>query len=253
MEINNYNSVADLYDIYVPATFDIDFFINETRNAGGEVLELMSGTGRVSIPLLQAGVHLTCVDFSGDLNAILKEKLNELDLKAEVYQADVRDLNLERQFEMVIIPFHSFAHLTTLEDQRKALGRIKQHLNPNGTFICTLSNPTVRQKDVNGQYRLIRRYPLSATGGNLLLWTVEKNHSDDPEVVEAMQFYEEYDSNGVLHSKRVLELHFRLSEKEEFEELLQDAGFKIKSIYGDYSYSEFKEDSPFMIWILENA
>jgi hypothetical protein len=154
---------------------------------------------------------------------------------------------------MVIIPFHSFAHLTTLEDQQKALGRIKQHLVPHGIFICTLSNPVVRQKVVNGQYRLIRKYSIPATGGTLLLWTVENNQLDDPQVVEAMQFYEEYDSNGVLQSKRVFVLHFRLSEKEEFERLLLESGFKIKAMYGDYSFSEFKEDSPFMIWILENA
>ena len=55
MEINNYDYIADLYDIYVPVTFDIDFFVKETKRSSGEVLELMSGTGRVSIPLLEAG------------------------------------------------------------------------------------------------------------------------------------------------------------------------------------------------------
>ena len=68
-----------------------------------------------------------------------------------------------------------------------------------------------------------------------------------------MQFYEEYDAKGVLRSKRLLELHFRLSSRDEFEELAKAAGFKVKAFYGDYSYSEFKDDSPFMIWILENA
>jgi hypothetical protein len=57
MEINNYDYIADLYDIYVPVTFDIDFFVRETKKSSGEVLELMSGTGRVSIPLLEAGVN----------------------------------------------------------------------------------------------------------------------------------------------------------------------------------------------------
>ena len=33
MEINNYNTIADLYDIYVPATFDIDFFANEAKKS----------------------------------------------------------------------------------------------------------------------------------------------------------------------------------------------------------------------------
>jgi hypothetical protein len=49
--------VLPLYDIYVPATFDIPFFVNECEENVGRSVELMSGTGRVSIPLLKAGVN----------------------------------------------------------------------------------------------------------------------------------------------------------------------------------------------------
>jgi SAM-dependent methyltransferase len=253
MEINNYDYVADLYDIYVPVTFDIDFFIEETKKSSGEVLELMSGTGRVSIPLIQAGVKLTCVDISAESNAILENKLQKTGLKADVYQMDVCELELQKKFDMIIIPFHSFAHITSPDDQQKALAKIQKHLLPSGTFICTLGNPNVRQKEVDGQLRFFRKYPLPATQGTLLFWGVGNNNDDDNQIVEAMQFYEEYDAKGVLKSKRLLELHFRLSQKDEFEELAKAAGFKVKAFYGDYAYSAFSDDSPFMIWLLENV
>lgn len=252
MEINNYDSVADLYDIYVPATFDIDFFVNETKKAPGEVLELMSGTGRVSIPLLEAGVKLTCVDLSARLNAVLEQKLHQLGLQTDVHQMDICQLELRKKFSMVIIPFHSFAHITSPDDQQKALQQIREHLLPGGTFICTLGNPTLRQIAVDGQLRLFRKYALPNTNGVLLLWIVENKNLDDPQVVEAMQFYEEYDTAGVLQSKRMLELHFRLSGKDEFEELAKATGFKVKAFYGNYDYSDFDENSPYMIWLLEN-
>jgi len=253
MEINNYDYVADLYDIYVPATFDIDFFITETKKTSGEVLELMSGTGRVSIPLIEAGVKLTCVDLSGELNGVLEKKLQQNGLRADVFKMDVCKLELHKKFDMVIIPFHSFAHITSRDDQRKALACIQQHLLPSGTFICTLGNPKLRQKAVDGQLRLFRTYSLPETNGSLLLWIVENHNDNDEKIVEAMQFYEEYDAKGVLRSKRLMELHFRLSPKDEFEENAKEAGFRIKSLYGDYAYSEFTEESPFMIWILENV
>jgi SAM-dependent methyltransferase len=253
MEINNYDYIADLYDIYVPVTFDIDFFVKETKKSSGEVLELMSGTGRVSIPLIEAGVKLTCVDLSAELNAILENKLHQMGLKADVYQMDVCELELQKKFDMIIIPFHSFAHITSPDDQRKALARIQQHLLPGGTFICTLRNPIIRQKEVDGQLQLSSKYPLPDTQGVLLIWIVENINYDDNQIVEAMQFYEEYDAKGVLKSKRLLELHFRLSRKAEFEELAKAAGFKVKAFYGDYSYSEFNDDSPFLIWLLENV
>ena len=253
MEINNYDYIADLYDIYVPVTFDIDFFLAEAKKTTGEVLELMSGTGRVSIPLIEAGVKLTCVDLSAGLNAILENKLQKLGLKADVYQMDVCELELQKKFDMVIIPFSSFAHITSPDDQRKALARIRQHLLPGGTFICTLGNPKLRQKAVDGQLRLFRKYPLSDAQGLLLLWIAENISNGDEQVVEAMQFYEEYDAKGILQLKRLLELHFRLSQKDEFEELAKATGFKVKALYGDYAYSEFSDYSPAMIWFLDNV
>jgi SAM-dependent methyltransferase len=254
MEINNYDYISDLYDTYVPATFDIEFFIKETKKSSGEVLELMSGTGRVSVPLLQAGVKLTCVDLSAELNAVFRRKLEQMKLKADIYRMDIRQLEIPKKFGMIIIPFHSFAHIVSADDQRKTLRRIQRHLLPGGIFICTLGNPARRQKWIDGQLRLFGKYPLPGEQGTLLLWIMENYNSEDHQIVEASQFYEEYDAKGVLKSKRLLELHFRLSSKEEFEKLAIDAGFKVKALYGDYAYAEFtQQSSPFMIWLLESA
>ena len=254
MEANNYDSIAELYDTYVPATYDIAFFLKETKKTTGEVLELMSGTGRISLPLIEAGVRLTCVDLSGELNAILETKLRQKGLKADIYQMDVCELELPKKFDMIIIPFHSFAHIVSPDDQRKALGRIQQHLSPGGTFICTLGNPALRKNSVDGQLRLFKKYPFEDGKGCLLLWIKEDFNASDSQVVEAMQFFEEYDAEGVLTTKRLLELHFRLSSKNELEELAREAGFRVKAFYGDYSWAEFRQaSSPYMIWLFEKA
>jgi SAM-dependent methyltransferase len=254
MPYNDYDPIADLYDTYVPADFDFDFFLKETRACKGEVLELMAGSGRVSIPLLEAGVKLTCVDLSAGLNAILEDKLQQKGLRAEVIRMDVCELNLAKRFEMVIIPFHSFAHILTPADQREALRRIHQHLLPGGIFICTLGNPQVRSQAVDGQLRLLRKYPLPDGQGALLLWILEKMNPEDPAVVEALQIFEEYNPAGVMTSKRLMELHFRLSTREEFETMAIEAGFRITAFYGDYAYSAFDPTkSPFMVWKLEKV
>jgi len=82
---------------------------------------------------------------------------------------------------------------------------------------------------------------------------MENFNDEDNQVVEVMQFYEEYDAKGVLKSKRLLEVHFRLSRRNELEELAKAAGFHVRAFYGDYSYSEFNDDSPYMIWLWENV
>ena len=37
MEINDYGVIADWYDVYVPATFDIPFFVSEARQCACSV------------------------------------------------------------------------------------------------------------------------------------------------------------------------------------------------------------------------
>ena len=252
MDTNNYDIIADLYDTFADAAYDINFFIDETKKTSGEVLELMSGTGRVSIPLLEAGVKLTCVDISPKLNAIFRSKLEQKGLKAKIYQMDVCRLDLPKKYDMIIIPLYSFAHIVSPEDQRKALTRIHQHLLPDGSFICTLRNPTLREQIVDGQMRLIGKYPLVRDQGTLLFWIMEQKDPDDDHAVNGMEFFEEYDAEGVLKAKRLMELHFRLSRRDEFDHLLKTAGFSIKAFYGDYTYTAFDEaSSPYMIWVLE--
>jgi hypothetical protein len=127
--------------------------------------------------------------------------------------------------------------------------RIHNHLLPGGCFICTLSNPRQRQKQIDNQLHLFRKYPLPQTNGTLLLWLLEKYNEEDPKVVEMSEFFEEFDSRGTLIQKRCMELRFRLSEKNEFESLLISSGFEISNFYGDYSRGEFQEEtSQHMIW-----
>jgi hypothetical protein len=117
-----------------------------------------------------------------------------------------------------------------------------------------LGNPAVRRQPVDGRLRLYNRYPLDNGQGKLLLWLVENFDAADDHIVETLEFFEEYDGQGILQRKRLFEIHFRLSSKQEFEELSQDAGFRVLAFYGDYNYAEFRQEtSPFMIWLLAHA
>ena len=242
--------IADLYDTYVRSDFDIPFFVSETGTVRGEVLELMSGTGRMSIPLIKAGVKLTCVDASAEMLAILRAKLKEQNLCASVHHVDVRELDLGRTFDLIFIPFHSFAELPTAADQRKALDAVQRHLTAGGRFICTLHNPRTRLKRVDSQLRLWGNYERQNGAGTLLFWGLEHLDSD-PHSVSGLELFEEYDPAGILQSKRMVELHYRVVEKREFEELAAAAGLQQEALFGDYQRAEFQEErGPFMIWIL---
>jgi SAM-dependent methyltransferase len=245
-----YARIADLYDTYVRTTFDIPFFLEQARGVSGEVLELMSGTGRVSLPLAEAGVRLTCVDRSPEMLAILRVKLDESGLLADTHQMDARELLLPKKFGLIFIAFHSFPEILTRQDQRQALERIWEHLEPGGRFICTLHSPAVRLKPVDGELHLWGRYQLENVQGKLLLWGLQQ-YDRQTRIVNGLQMYEEYDARGFLLSKRLVEFSFYLFQKGEFEELICSVGFRVEALYGDYTQAPYDEEtSPFMIFVL---
>jgi SAM-dependent methyltransferase len=245
-----WDQVARFYDLYAQATFDLPFFLQEAAKSSGEVLELMAGTGRVSLPLVRAGVHLTCVDAAPQMLARLRAKLAAEHLSAQVYEMDVRSLTLHKQFDLILLPFHSFGQLVSPADQHLALARIYQHLAWGGRFICTLHNPPQRMRTIDGQLRLVGTYPDAEQHTTLLFWSVS-TYDPVTQQVQASQFYEHYDSRGILQEKSLLQLTFVLPQRAEFEALATAVGFKVLALYGDYSSAPFQEEtSPYMIWVL---
>lgn len=245
----HYARIADLYDSFVKTDFDVQFFLDEAHQRGGEILELMAGTGRLTLPLIEAGIPVTAVDFSAEMLARLSEKLESGGLSANVHQADIRDLSLGRTFDQVWIPFQAFPELTSAEDQLRALRRIHEHLTDDGVFICTLHNPPVRMRSVDGQTRMASNQILPS-GERLILWLVQ---TADPAsgVVEVHEFFEIYGTDGQMTAKRYSILHFHLLEKSAFEERFLQAGFEPIALYGNYDRSDFDVSaSPFMIWVL---
>ncbi|HNB70995.1 MAG TPA: class I SAM-dependent methyltransferase [Acidobacteriota bacterium] len=252
MPAMDYSRVAHYYDSYVQTSLDVNFFLQESKNAI-RVLELMSGTGRLSLPLIQAGVNLTCVDSSPEMLAILRQKLMQQNLQADVFEMDVCQMSLAGEFDLIVIPFHSFAEILDPPDQRRALEEIFRLLSPSGRFICTLHNPPVRLKSVDGKVTFLGKHTLPDNTGTLLLSTVQQYEASTHRVKGA-QFYELYDTSGVMQSKWFVDLEFYLHQKNDFSKLIQSIGFSTLNLYGDYSHSAFVENSsPFMLWVLGKA
>lgn len=244
----DYDSIAEIYDLYVTVDYDIPFFLAETANAKGPVLELTAGTGRLSVPLIKAGVRLTCVDSSQGMLEVLSRKLREHGLHAEILCADVCRLQLQTLFELAIFPFQSFMEIVGEERQRTALAAVFACLTPGGRFICTLHNPVLRRAQVDGVLR-VGRFPTQ--DGTLV---VSGSEQGGEPVVTRLQFFEFFEADGHLRSKRLLSMEFAFVEEEHFESMARDVGFRVLELYGNYDRSPFDAvQSPVMIWVLEKG
>ncbi len=244
-----FDSVADLYDDYVRTEFDIPFWLSEARAVKNKVLELTCGTGRVSLPLLKAGIDLTCVDYAPRMLDRFQKKLEQHRLSCSLICQDIAELTLPGRYGLIFIPFHSFSELVTEEDRRKTLLRVRRHLAGNGIFICTLQNPALRTASMDGTSRPIGEFSLPH--GESLVVKSRLTYDPSSQLAEGVQLYSRYASNGTLVDQRTLDMRFYLFRREEFEALARECGFTVDALYGDYDYGRFDETtSQFMIWKL---
>ena len=245
----NYSQIADLYDVLVRFEDDIPFFLTEARQAAGSVLDLMCGTGRVSLPLIAAGVPVTCVDRSPDMLDVLRSNLARRRLEAQVVEADVRTLPFGRRFSLAILPFNSFSELVTEADQRAALASIGACVQPGGRFICTLHNPAVRLRGMDSTWKDRARVPNPHGGGDVVL-RVRESFDATTRIVSGIQAFVTV-GHEETESRREMGFQFSALERDSFEDLAEAAGFRVLAFYGDYSRSVFVPDeSPFMIWVV---
>lgn len=238
----NFDLVSDLYDKYVNVNFDVDFYKKFCKGYDN-ILELMCGTGRVSLPLIKDGFNITCVDYSQGMLDEFRSKLAN-DCHEKILCQDVCELEIDETFDLVMIPFNSISEIVDREKRKKAIQRIYEHLKTGGVFLCTLYNPEYRKKTADGNLKSLGKYNIE--NNKTLIVSYYNNYSVSDSLLNGTQYYEIYDEANKLIEKRFMDIQCVLMSEIEITEMCEAAGFALKEIYGDYSFSPFTADSMFM-------
>jgi len=247
----DYAQISEFYDSLVRFDGDLAFFTAEARSANGPVLELMAGTGRVTIPLLEAGIDLTCVDYSLEMLTILKRKLAKRNLSANTVRADVRKLNLPHLYALAIIPLHSFSELLTEVDQLEALRAVHGTLADGGKFVFALLNPAVVLPNLHGEMKTLIRFSHPNGKGEVVVQS-RSQFDAETRIVTGVKLFQEHNANGEMTAERSVDERYVLLDRQAVEDRAQATGFRIASLHGDYAASAFEADkSPHMIWTLQ--
>jgi SAM-dependent methyltransferase len=124
---------------------EIDFYVRHALASGGPVLELGSGTGRVTWPIGRAGVDIVGLDRSQGMRNVAERKRAsesvETSNRVRFVGGDMTDFELNEKFALAIIPFRAFLMLLTPEAERSTLVSIRRHLKPGGRLIVDIFDP----------------------------------------------------------------------------------------------------------------
>ncbi len=246
-------SVADWPD-------EINFYQEMAANAkhaGGSVLELACGSGRVTIRLARSGASVVGLDLSAKMLEVARRKSVDLG-NIRWVEGNMRSFHLDEVFGLVIIPGHAFQHLNTPEDQVASLECIKRHLLPGAKLVVHLDHQDftwlgglVVQKENHFEAR--GKFTHAATGRDIQsfrAWSYEP--SSQTAVCRAR--WEEMDADGhVTDSWQTAPVRLHCVFRFEMEHLLARVGFTVDAVYGDFSRHPLADDSSDMVWVAHVA
>jgi SAM-dependent methyltransferase len=236
--MTSYYLSPDLYElVYADMVADIAPHVAAAKAAGGPVLEVCCGTGRLMIPTLEAGVDCDGLDVEPAMLDALRAKLAARGLSAGVYEADMRSFKLERRYALIAIGFNSFLHNLTQDDQIATLRRCREHLAPGGCLQLMVFHPSAEKLiQWSGAESFVKELPLP-DGGRLRVH--DKAHDDRVEQIRRMTRRLEFlDAAGHKTNEESLTFDLRYVFKPEMELLLRVAGFrqwKVEPLFAAYS------------------
>src|SRR5439155_558338 len=206
----------------------VELLVAEAVRSGGPVLELGVGTGRIAVPIAQAGVRIVGVDSSEGMLAVAREQAARVGVELDLRFGDLRHPPVAEEFALVVIPFRTLLHMQTDADRRTALAAVHSRLREGGRFVFDVFTPGADD--------------IAETHGRWL--------EREPGIFERADWDEDARTLTLRVSGDGAEAELSLAwlPVEQWEALLAEAGFVVKGLYGWFDRTPYAghEDS---IWV----
>jgi ubiquinone/menaquinone biosynthesis C-methylase UbiE len=245
--VDAYHYQHELYDELNSFVADIPFYMKWAKKSKGRVLELCCGTGRITLPLKEAGIDVTGVDFTPSMLEGAAQKASKKNLDLPLVRQDMRKLKLGQKFDLIFIPFNSIQNTYTIEDIEKVFAGAKAHLKPRGKFIIDIFNPSISLMYERARKPMKQRDSKLSTGERVKLF--EKTEYNSAEQI--LRVYWTYQFGSKKPFTRTLDM--RCFYPQEMDALLKYNGFKVLKKFGDFSEGAFTSSSAKQIFVCEVA
>jgi SAM-dependent methyltransferase len=236
-----FERTAEIYDEDMglnPAGADVEFYVSACRGAQAPVLELGCGTGRVTLPLVRAGLHVVGIDTSPAMLRVLARKAAGLTPeergRLRWHELDMRRATFDVRFSFILCPFSAFTALTAEADQRSVLEMVRAHLAPGGRFLLDVFVPDPRLRELPDDH-VFHDYRRQRPDGTTLERTKVIAKDVAPRVNLLTRRYRVLDAAGAELDAFTTTERVRYFSPDELTGLLGRAGFEVEEVQGDFS------------------
>jgi SAM-dependent methyltransferase len=248
-----YDDFADIYDAWsasAPITQkNHGFYLKKLVECPGPVVELGVGNGRICIEVAKSGKPVTGVDSSGAILELCRKRAREAGVEGRLHliQADFRDFVLPEAAELIVLPFHSIGHLLTDDDKLRAMRQVRSQLREGGRFLFDhfIFDPSYVQPGVP---HLRAEFRNAETGRDHILWEAATQDMEH-QLIRLVVWTDEIDSGGIVVSRRYRRMNLSWITPEQSHRLLEDAGFEVEAVHGDFEENPLTETSTHQIWV----
>ena len=209
-------------------------FYRERISASDEVLELGCGSGRLCRQLAATGADITGIDLS--LSMLRLARLRSIP-DISYLCMDMTALALSRQFDTVIIPYHTLNLLLTKERIKKCLAQVSPVLKRDGRLLLQLFIPDQTLLNL-GSKKLFQFQIFEQPGVGRVIKETRRGYAD-----EQLSLEERYRVrprlSGAAKEDLSHTLHLAAFPVEKWQGLLRDSGFTIRQQFSGYELTPF--------------
>jgi SAM-dependent methyltransferase len=232
-------ALARLYDLdLADDPGDLDLYLALADRAEGPILELAVGTGRLAIPLVEAGHRVTGVDLDPAMldRARTRVRGDAGEERLTLVEADIVGLRLPDavRFGLAFIALNSLLVLPTRAAQRAALRAMADHLLPGGLAVVDVWLPDADDL-ARFDGRIVLEWPrLDPETGAIVTKAASAQHDTATASVTLTTIFEEGGQGGPAR-RWIRRDRLRLVSADELRGYAEDAGLVVEALAGDYA------------------
>jgi SAM-dependent methyltransferase len=245
------NRAARFFDAdYAGYLDDLPLLEAYAQRVGSPLLELGCGTGRLLIPLAEAGYQVTGVDLSPEMLRCARAKAEAAGVAERVtlVEGNFADAPLAETYRLAFVVMNTFLHLNSLERQLRALRHWREHLVPGGLLLIEVFHPDVSQlAGLDGRLEWDKTWVDPTTGATVMKWLTRTVDLAE-QTLHVTIIYDEVATDGSLR-RTLVPFDTRYLWRYEAELLLDKAGYALEALHGDWDANPFESASDRMILV----
>lgn len=237
---------------------ELPYFRRFVEEDGRPALDAGCGTGRLLLPLLRAGLDVDGCDVSADMIAACRSKAEREGLSPTLYVQPLHELDLPRRYGTIIV-CGTYGLGSDRERDRRALERLLEHLEPDGTLLLDIEVPyaNARQwrywpKDERASLPETRQATgerRRAPSGTEYALSARILELDPLSQRVALEMHAERWRDGVLEAEEDHRLDISLYFVNELLSMLGHAGFGDVVVHGEHTDRPATADDDFVVFV----